>query len=545
MKLVVVWMISNSIESRIVKQSNKSQSSIDGAHHEMDVNTHRDPVEEDRLKRKSDFDRGYDEFLRNYHNDNDVERHGRYRVQESDESVSNESDETSESVEDSVGSESEESEETRVKSKPQSKSSNGKQKIKNTEPTAKKKNKHCKMEKRKNMLCTICYDPKDDEKTESCSYNSEPKDHNYAYSEDSSTGYGTKDREPESLEGRGSNEFDESEGRRKAPRSKKPQLNKFNRYPVYRQPQQPRFYPTYSIRPFSNQNYGPQTFVPHAFQPLPGMRGKPVRLQMNGPPPGVTVIRYRTSEPSFSSQRIRVITYPTQPNHQNQSPKHHRPLTSSAEMRPPRDINGAQSESLLSNVTKDHLIEYLPSHLSNEASRKYLRFTKKGGPKCRKSIENNKMCFECYVEGERRKECMFTSKPKHFFESFSKSKKSNTKNPHTFDNLPESKSKYSQSSNEPELHHTKRNKNKVDGKQRLENSDRFNADMKTIISNERKLPNLPDKLSYSSNDRNPPKFQPPRAVPDVIYGTTRSQAEPLALLYQTDLTFGSNDTHSY
>lgn len=221
----------------------------------------------------------------------------------------------------------------------------------------------------------------------------------------------------------------------------------------------------------------------------------------------------------------------------------------STEMRPPRDIDDAQSESLLSNVTKEHLFEYLPRHSNNEASRKYSTFMSKGGSKCRKSIENNKMCFECFVEGERRKECMYASKPKHHFESFSTSKKSSSKNPYAFEMPPATKSKYSHShyEYEPELRAPKRNKNKTNDRKRSKNGDQIKFDVKAavrVIPNHEQMPHEAALLDFNPNNKqNQPQSQPPRVVPDIIYGTMRSHAEPLALLYKSDLKFGTDNSN--
>lgn len=376
-----------------------------------------------RVQRKSDFDRGYDEFLRNYHNDNGIERHGRYRVQESNEDDHSNSDETSsESVADSPESQSEESDESNeeYKMKPQHKSNKSqKNGAGQKKPTNKKTNKFCKKEKRDNMLCTICYDPKDDETAESCSYNSEPKEHNYAYSEDSSTGTGKKNEDLESFESR------ESENNNNAGHKK----IRTNRYPVYNGRQRPSFYAPFPIRAPSTRNYGPAFYLHHSTSP-----SKPLRLQMTNLPSDVTVVRHRTHniQSPYRSQRIRLITYPNQSPYF--SPNLHTGQPSPAKLsdrKPPGDFAGAQSEKQSFHVTKEHPSEYLPSRLISETRRKSFSIIKNDGSKCKKFIENNKVCFECNLKGKRRKECTYKSKPKDFFESFSTSKKSSKKHkPH-------------------------------------------------------------------------------------------------------------------
>lgn len=484
-----------------------------------------------RIRRKSDFDRGYNEFLKNYHNENDIERHGRYRVQESDENDSNNesSNESSdESVENSSESESEESDEKeneyrmgpQTKSRQKNNKNKNKNKNKNDNQNSNQmhNNKRCKMEKRKNMLCAVCYNPENDEKTESCSYESEPKEHNYAYSEDTTTGLGSKDKELESFESSDENEFVKS---KKVPKVKKVYRNRIPH-------QVNRFYPPYPIRPPSILNYGPQSFVP---QPLLPQRGKPIKYQQKNPPPDVTVFRYRTVETPFTSQRIRVIAYPNRSSYiKKQIDK--RPTNKDLEMRPPRDTNGEESESLWSNVTKEHQFEYLPSDLGNGPLRRY--FNNKGGPKCKKFIEKNKMCFECYVEGERRKECMFTTKPKRFFESFSTSKKfSNKRKPYEFDSSSMEKpqrqnASYKKTKSPSHI----RNKNGAHDMNRPSiNVSLESTDPDPIANITKQIPNSTDDSKFQQN-KIPDQliFKQQHSVPDIIYGKNISGAEPLYVL---------------
>lgn len=594
-----------------------------------DPSAHMEITVAKRLTRSSDFEKGYEEFLRNYHHDNNIgpnhDQGGHYRVIESDENASygNANDEVSADDDDDEeddesgdgsgdgsesgepaeinegyveydsgsGSESVESNEKRksYKAKPQSKSQgrpakkleNDKHKHKKIEKKTKPKKKKCKTEKRNNMLCTICYNPTTDEKSESCSYSSEPKEHNYAYTEDSSFG-GNKDKEPESLEASNSSENDnESEGQTIKPERKNPPSNK---YPVYnsRKPKQaPKYSP--SPRPHTNRNYGPQTFdVPQTFR-ITHSRGRPSsRYQTKKPSPNVTLLRYRTVENPFTSERIRLIV-PTAPqNHPKQQPtfQNNRLPPVSPDVRPPRDVNSAaQTESILSNVTKEHDFEYLPSHLNDEASRHSIIFTNKDGLKCKKSIDGNKVCFECFVDGERRKECMFskTHKPTHFFESYTTSKKSKhslgSLNPLNYDSISEPKPKpkpkhsHIQNKNKLKSHSIKQNKTKKHVKIE-EPSSISPLSEELVFANVEKLPaeteaewslnpkikpKQPEtEIEWSSNQNNkqkqldtevewnanqnnkqkPIKSQPLRAAPEVIYGTPQSESESYTIFYE-------------
>ncbi|XP_055297053.1 uncharacterized protein LOC129565830 isoform X4 [Sitodiplosis mosellana] len=572
LKLVLTWIIST-VECDAVDRTKRDfQNEVSNNNAEFfrdDVSpiTHMELGEEKRTRRNSEFDRGYDEFLRNYYNDNGVDRRGqKYQVNESDEGDSADSSSTSDEDDgDDDESESAESEEHRKKYKPKA---NGKNKNKKDEQKApKKKSKHCKTVKRGNMLCSVCYNPKNDEKAESCSYNSDPseKNKNYEYSED--TSYSTRDKKPEEFDGNNENdESDENEGKKKRPPVNKypaqhhrPQSQHESRY----QPPPPPP-PSFAPRPHQNQNYGPQTFLPQNFQPisvLPTGNGRPIRIQIKSVPPQgppFSLIRYRTVETPFGNQHIRLITYPNGPPssyppqnyHQNrpQPPSsqyynNRRPVSAAQEFRPPRDINGAHSESLLSNVTKEHQFEYLPNHSHNGGNREYAAFMKKDWSRCRKTMENNQVCFECYVEGERRKECMFANvkRPGNFYKSYSTSKKFNTNHPYAFDLPVPSVSKHSkhieQNSN---THSGKRNKNKDYSVEQFggdSNSDeRFSADLKLAKYEEQ--PNNSNDWNVDQNGKQErPQAQPLHSsVADIVYGKARPGPEPLAIFFQTDPT---------
>lgn len=541
--------------------------------------THMELENDKRARRDSAFDRGYDEFLRNYHKDNQngAERRGRYQVKESDESSSDESSSTSDADDDDDDeSESNESDEKRKK---YSTKSNGKNK-KAEQAAPKKKSKHCKTEKRGNMLCNICYDPKNDGKAESCSYNSDPKEKSYENSYDTSYSNRDGDKEHESLEeGDDEDESSESEVKKKPPPVKKRPINHHQPPP----PHGPRYYPPF-LRPYPKQNYGPQTFLPQSFQPISlSTNGRrPIRIQIKNSPERnlhrtqpVALIRYRTVESPFGSQHIRLIMenshfgYPSGPppfangppqNHQNrqqqqQQQQHYnrRPVPAAQEYRPPRDINGAHSESLVSNVTKEHQFEFVPKSVGHSSNREYAAFISKDWSRCEKSVENDQVCFECYVDGERRKECMFATvnqQPDNFYKSYSTSKKFSTNHPYSFDVPTPSVSKHIKHSEQNTKSHSSRknNKQKNENNENNDNGDysvehfggnggsdeRFHIDLKS--ENYENHPNATNDWDFNNDAKQErPQTQPLRSSgAGVIYGKAKPGPEPLALFFATD-----------
>lgn len=563
LKLVFMWSITNA-NGNVKEVGYKDAEFILSKN---DPSTHMELAEVKRLARSSEFDRGYEEFLRNYRSDNNIgNRGGHYRVEESDENASyaheeddddtgNESNEAADTTEadDDYDSESEskslESNETRKsyiatpQTEPQRKSvkkSKNENKSKKSNDSNNKSKKQCKMEKRDGMLCTVCYNPISDEKSESCSYSSEPKEDNYAYSEDKS--YGGKKREPESLEGGDSDENGyEFKGQTDISDRKNPPSNK---YPIYstRKPKPTnKYFPFASFLPFANQKYGPQTFTPNTFH-VAHARRRPTRYQTKILSPNVTLIRYRTVETPFTSERIRLIV-PTASQNRPIQPKLQKNRSSPIEVRPPREVNGAQTESLLSNVTKKHEFEYLPAQLNDEASHHKVKFTNKDGLKCKKSIDNDKVCFECYMDdGERRKECKLsrTNKPTRFFESYTSSKKSK----HSlgeYDSAPSTKAKHSrnQLKYKPKSHSTKQDNNKKQNLKSTKTDGHSNVhpiSEELVYANVEKRP-IDTKVEWNTNhsqkqsEENPPKSQPYRVVPEIIYGTPHSNAESMTIYY--------------
>lgn len=427
-----------------------------------------------RPRRSNDFDRGYEEFLRNYHRDNGLQKLSRYEVKESNESDSGEDDsggggsdedeeesdgngggdeeeggeeaddndeEQSENNEeeadqdDDEGESDEKSDENRKRYR--SKPTNAKSKSIN-----KKKGKLCKNEKRKNMLCNVCYNSKNDEKTESCSYNSEPKGKSYAYSEDKSKGYNNDKGSREELE-----DDEEAENVKK----RKPAVHQY----AVNEPR-PRYYPRNP-----HAEFGPQTFEPQTYRP----RGaQPYRYQIRGLPNGA-VVRYRTTEVPLQRVRINSVPYQRPPQYAPQKysyrPQQYQRYYALRDIRPPRDINGAHSESSVLNVTKEHQFKYLPNAAShgNYRGPEQAPQTSKDWSSCKKVISENQVCFECFVEGERRRECVFAN-PDTFFKSFSTLTKYSSNHPYAYDVPLPTVSKHSKHSSHKSKSHSVRHKKK-------------------------------------------------------------------------------------
>lgn len=369
---------------------------------EMDKRVRRNPLNR-QLER--DYDRGYDEYLRNYRGDNGGERYssgrrGNYKVKDSAEerSESNENDDdednSNEDDEDDETSDEKSSQSKKVKSrdknyKQKHDSDDDYERIKQ-ESGKTKKSKYCKPEKRGNMLCNVCHNPKNDEKSESCKF-TDPKDKKYAYSNEKNYSHKENDDDRESFE-------------------------EAREFTTKRPPQQngpPRFN---GPRPYNNR---------YPIKPIPPQS---TYRRIPRPPGPYSIIRYRTvSLPR--PQRIRIITLPGPPPppppplatplpsaQYNQRPY---PFTT-LETRPQRDTVWLQnrrpySEQLVApqNESKSHEIELLPDHLNQSTDAEFADFTSKDWSDCRKYTEGELLCFECGQKtGAIGKECMFATKKK-------------------------------------------------------------------------------------------------------------------------------------
>lgn len=350
---------------------------------EMDKRIRRNP-------QTTNFDRGYDDFLRNYRRDNQGSGAVNYKVRDSGEERS-ESDENDD--DDDNGDDDDEDDETSDEKSSQSKKVNNRDKKYKQKPKSDddyerikhesgktKKSKYCKTEKRGNMLCNVCYNPRNDEKAESCKLNTEPKDKNYAYSNEKKYSHKENDDDRESFEE--AREFT----------TKRP--THFN-----------------GPRPYNNR---------YPIKPI-----QPPYRRIPRPTGPYSIIRYRTV-PYSRPQRIRIITIPGPPPLPPPTPLpsaqyNQRPYPFTVlESRPQRDTGWLKSRRPFSeqltaplNGSKLDEIELLPDHLNKNNDEDFTEFISKDWSKCRKYTEGELMCFECgEKKGGTSKECMFATKKK-------------------------------------------------------------------------------------------------------------------------------------
>lgn len=142
-------------------------------------------------RNNEDYDDKYKRFKKSFNN---RKARGNYRVEDND-------DESGEDEEDNDDEEESGSEEQPKKSKKvkSAKNNNGGtdedyDRIRDESQKA-KKSKYCRVERRGNMFCNVCYNPKNGDSAESCSFRTDPHEKKYAFSKEKK--YKTKDGEPE------------------------------------------------------------------------------------------------------------------------------------------------------------------------------------------------------------------------------------------------------------------------------------------------------------------------------------------------------------
>lgn len=552
-KLLLTWIISSiccdtgtSADKTVV--NGQTSNVAEFVRHNVDPLTHMEITSDRRPRRapySSLFEQGYDEFLRDhFKNSNENERKSNYRAKEGESDESGDESNRSESDE-----RSEESEE-----KPKTNQHRGKSnRQKNNSAAKSKKSKHCKTEKRGNMLCSVCFNLKNDEKSESCSFNSEPKKKNYAYSTDNK--YENKNRERESYEkgndpddgdDEDENENEESdyeeaddENDQEKLKIEKGQRVPFAIVPVQRPaiPFNPQFYPPngpYPNRPLPirplpvrpNPNYyGPPRNGPQVFPQQ--YRGAPVRLQV---PPNSAVIRYRTVGSPNGQRHIRIITYPngqTQTQVFNPGPGQGPP-----DVRPPRDVNTEQS--VLRNIAKgsDH---FGGGSNDNQA---LIDFLKQDWTNCKRYFDtyDQQLCFECVKDGSRRKQCMYAGEsdenPTNFYKEYSTSKKVENDEPYEFDRPTSSHVKHRtkqkhQSKQKPEKKHNNNSNNF--GQEPAPVYEQNSYDWKGIAHNGKKQRPKAEQLQAGTSD--------------IIYGKIIPGSEPLGLFFNKDFDHFNTTTN--
>lgn len=287
-----------------------------------------------RLRRTpegSTFDRGYDEFLRNYYRDNG--HHDEYKVKESNEDQSESNDRTDDDSDDdnsngaNSGESSDESEADHSVSEEQpsktkksySKVKNDKQRKKNdsNEEREKKKKKHCRIEKRNGMTCNVCYNPKNDESTELCKSSSDPKGKKYAYSKEKKYSHSDGDKQSESFEDNREFTTRQPPGGPFNNNNNINNNNNNNRF-HYQQQQPPIHFRRNPQLPSNFPRQNPYTIIRYrpGVGPIPG-RSQRIRIYtIPGPPPPPIVAQMQNQmlfPPNFAYNNNRLPPFPSFP----------------------------------------------------------------------------------------------------------------------------------------------------------------------------------------------------------------------------------------
>lgn len=368
------------------------------------INTQPTPFGYQKRAPRSDeydsYERGYQEFLRNYHNDGE---HDNYKVKEdeeeedigrSDDEDNDDDDDDSSDENNSDGDESEdsESEEKYHKPKKSSKSKGKKSKDDGSdedydrvkqESNKKKKSKHCKTEKRGNMVCNVCHNPKNDESSEQCSYSSDPPDKKYAYSKGKK--FNSKDND---------NSREDQEQHRELT-TRRPQFYHYrHNHPV--SPPHYRKYPQPAIR------YGTPRY--QIYRPIPAMILRPT-----------THYYPRKQQPSRYPRRYTQVGQESRLHKDVIGYEYGRPRNSAMK----RVKNNNQRVKSKRTPKNEHVF----GRASDEnVDQKFADFITKDWSNCERSFENGLICYECDDKKGSHKECMFVSanKPNGSHSGYSK-----------------------------------------------------------------------------------------------------------------------------
>lgn len=382
------------------------------------------------------------------------------------------------------------------------------------------KKKKCKVERRLDMKCMVCFDPKNDEKSESCQLSTEPNKKNFEYSSDEK--YTSKNKARDSHESNESNDSDDNESGSNENKNKTKNNDSAKKSEADEQTDlQKRPAPKPSGAggqfkpPFNMNRNAPPRFIPfnsRAPQVFPAIYNPSPRY-FNGPPGAV---RYRTVNTPYGAQRVRVITLangsqllqataPPTPSRQRFNP--------AQETRPQRDINGELGESggnardvhanLPWNLATPHFVE----SISGDWSR------------CRKIVENHQTCIECLQNDGRKKECMYSNqaKPDNFYKSYS-TMKSYENQPYAFE-MPKVMSARHVEHKTHSAYTTHANKTEAN-----------NGDHRGKGKEAAKVIQSGNSTSMSEVKK-APLTQPIDAASDVIYGIQKP--EQLALFFKT------------
>lgn len=348
-----------------------------------------------RSEEYDSYEKGYQDFLMNYHKDNDSykvkeeEQEGEEDEDDNDDSdgddIGRNDDEDGESgstSENNSGSEEDndsESEEKYHKPKKSYKSKGKKNKSDESDKdydrvkqeANKKKSKHCKTEKRGNMLCNVCYNPKNEESSEQCSFSSDPNDKKYAYSKGKK--YNSKD---------GDNKREDPEQKIELTTHRPPTYYIRQKHP----------------RPPNYRNYR-QHYVPY---------GTP-RYQIYRPVTAPVMILRPTQR--YYPRKPRSNPYLPRYTHVAEESRLHRDIVGFDLDRPrSAPIKNVKNDSRLSKNKKTQKDQKITGRASDEnVDQKFADFITKDWSNCEKSYENGLICYECDDKKGTHKECMFVS----------------------------------------------------------------------------------------------------------------------------------------
>lgn len=357
------------------------------------------------------YEKGYQEFLRNYHKDGD---HDNYKVNEEqqeeddeedigrsddedddeDDDSGNSSDENNSSSQETEDSESEEKyhkPKKSIKAKGKKSKDDGSDeeydRIKQ-ESNKKKKSKHCRTEKRSNgMVCNVCHNPKNDENSEQCSYSSDPPDKKYAYSKGKK--FNSKDND---------NSKEDYKPQRELT-TRRPQSYRYRQnYPASRSQPHYRKYPQPIVQ------YGTPRY--QIYRTIPAMILRPQQQTHYYP---------RIQQPK---------KYPRRYTQMGQESRLYRNVVGYDYGRPRNAaIKKVRSDNRRVKGKKTLKNEYVSGRASDEnVDKKFADFITKDWSNCERSFENGLICYECDDKKGSHKECMFVSenKPNESHSGYSK-----------------------------------------------------------------------------------------------------------------------------
>lgn len=233
-----------------------------------------------------------------------------------------------------------------------------------------KKVKHCKTEKRGNMVCNVCHDSKNDESSEQCSFSSDPPDKKYAYSKGKK--YNSKDNSNE--------DHDEH----KEITTRRPQTYyRYNHHPV------PKTY--YRKYP----QYGAPRYKVYRPAPVP-----------------IMIIRPKTHY--YPPRRPQPNPYPRRYAHVGQESRLHKDVVGFDYVRPKNlTTKRSKNDNRSGKNKKTVKNQQIAGRASDEnVDQKFTDFITKDWSNCERSFENNLICYECQDKNGSHKECMFVSSSK-------------------------------------------------------------------------------------------------------------------------------------